>query len=400
MINSLKWMWKAPISGLQLYMVAFIVYFVPTIILETMYIGVLDEHLVRLVSYLAIPILLLKFYLVDNWSLKVKLLSVPLLLIIGIIWRSTQNADILMTGMFLLSIKNVDFKMIVRMYFYLIVTTISIVMMTALLKIIPNLVFRDPTMTRVDRYSVGMNYPTLIASHAMFGSLSYFYLRFGKIRWFDYGGVGILALVIMKFTDTRLDFYATLLMIPLVLMAQFAYRNDGIIRKIISFEWMATPILTALILIMTYFYQPNNHILEKLNQLISGRLRLGKLAFQKLNPNLFGQYITEHSYGGLKGLKLANGQQNVNYFYVDSSYVRMFLMWGLIIFIAYIVIMTGIALIDTVNHQYILSTIVLVIAINSVIEPHAIQLIYNIFILAIGSSLATLKKLNGDNNEN
>ena len=73
----------------------------------------------------------------------------------------------------------------------------------------------------------------------------------------------------------------------------------------------------------------------------------------------------------------------------------------MIVFVIYLVIMTGIAIIDTLQHRYILATIISIIAINSMLEPHAVQLIYNIFILSMGSVLATIKNLSGEiDNEN
>ena len=119
------------------------------------------------------------------------------------------------------------------------------------------------------------------------------------------------------------------------------------------------------------------------------------------DPNIFGRYIQEKAFGGAKGQAFANQNQfglSADYFYIDSSFVRMLLLWGIVIFLLFIVAMTFIALVNTIQRKYILSAIVMLVAINSMVEPHSLQLIYNVFILALIPQIEWVKhKLSGDN---
>ena len=145
------------------------------------------------------------------------------------------------------------------------------------------------------------------------------------------------------------------------------------------------PVLAVITITAAYFFDDSNHIYRKFNELLSGRLSLSRKAFRLYDPNLIGRFIHEKSFGGVKGKTFANQNQNglrADYFYIDSSFVRMLLLWGLIIFVLFIVIMTFIAIVSTVQKEYALSAIVMLVAINSMVEPHAVQLIYNVFILA------------------
>ena len=119
------------------------------------------------------------------------------------------------------------------------------------------------------------------------------------------------------------------------------------------------------------------------------------------DPNIFGRYIQEKAFVGAKGQAFANQNQfglSADYFYIDSSFVRMLLLCGIVIFLLFIVAMTFIALVNTIQRKYILSAIVMLVAINSMVEPHSLQLIYNVFILALIPQIEWVKhKLSGDN---
>ena len=73
------------------------------------------------------------------------------------------------------------------------------------------------------------------------------------------------------------------------------------------------------------------------------------------------------------------------YFYIDSSYLRMLLLWGIMAFVIIVIFLTLIALISTVRKTYVLSAIILITSLSLMFEPHVIQLIYNPFLLYLFS---------------
>ena len=148
---------------------------------------------------------------------------------------------------------------------------------------------------------------------------------------------------------------------------------------------MAVPLSATIMIFLSYFYSSSNHILRKIDSLFSGRLALGYRAFSKYDINLFGRTIVEHSFAGVKGLKLANGNGGLpsNYFYIDSSYIRMLLLWGFLVFLIVIICLTFIAIRSTVRKTFILSAVILVSSLSFMFEPRIIQVIYNPFLLAL-----------------
>ena len=379
--NFLVKAWDYPITGRQIYFSAFLNYFLPTFLSETTFLP--DYRYLRLFSYLSLPLLLIKIFVLDRWA-KRDLFIISVLLILGlIVWRTVQYADLLVIAPFIIGAKGINFRDIIWWYFYLTAVLVMIVMVSSLVGIIPDLIYHSSL--RPTRYSLGMLYPSVIAAHYLFLALAYCYLRFGKLNIIDYLLILLGDCVCMLLTNTKLDFAATLVIIPVMIIAQRAFYGKKLSRIIAAFWWMAVPVSTTIMIFLSYFYSSSNHILKKIDSLLSGRLALGYRAFNKYDVNLFGRTIVEHSFAGVKGQRLANGNGGMpsNYFYIDSSYIRMILLWGILAFSIVIVCLTLIALKSTVRKTYILSAIMLVSSLSFMFEPHVIQIIYNPFLLAL-----------------
>ena len=376
---------NSSVWGTRLYFLAFTIYFLPNFLMQTTFATDAISHVLRLISYIALPLLLYKIFVVDTWSRK-ELIIIVLLLLSGVItWRVAQISDYLFLFPFIFGAKDIDFKLIVKWYLYYNAVFLLSVIAFSLLKIIPNLIYYS--LSRPTRYSLGMVYPSNIAALGLFMALAYCYLRFNHLNFLDYCGIFLIAYIGMKLTNTRLDFLATILIIPIMIIAQRAYFNKGIARYIASFFWLAVPITAWVVVFGSYFYNNDNYFLKKLNDISSGRLALGYTAFQRYKPNLFGRSITEFSNAGIQGHRYANGIEQISheYFYIDSSYLRMLLLWGIIAFIIIVICLTLVALISTIRRTYVLSAIILITSLSLMFEPHVIQIIYNPFLLYLFS---------------
>lgn len=372
-------------SGIRIYFLAFTIYFFPTFLMQTTFSNNTNSHVLRLISYLSIFLLLYKIFIIDNWTKRELIVIIAVLLISIIAWRTAQYSDLLFLFPFVFGAKNINFRTIIKWYLYFNIVLVLSIMAISLLKIIPNLIYYS--YHRPTRYSLGMVYPSNIAAFFLFIALAYCYLSFNHLNLWDYCGIFIISFVGMRLTNTRLDFLATLLIIPVMIIAQRAYRGKILARDLASFFWMAVPITAWVAVFGSYFYTDHNLFLKKMNDLSSGRLVLGHNAFQRYNPNLFGRSITEYSNAGVEGHKYASGvgQLSHNYFYIDSSYLRMLLLWGVVFFVIVIICLTAIAVKSTLQKNYVLSAIILIISLSLMFEPHIIQLIYNPFLLSLFS---------------
>ena len=370
------------INGSQIFFIAFVIFFVSSFIQDTTLAEALNGRFLRLCSYISLPLLLFKIYFMDRWSKK-ELFVISILILLGMItWRMAHELQLLIIVPFVVGTKNVNFKDIITWYVYLNVILLLIMAIFSLLGIIPNLIYR--AAPRPPRYSLGLIYTSSLATHYFYLVLAYCYLRFSKLRWTDYLLIIIGDVIFMMITNTKLDFIATLIVIPVMFIAQRAFRGHKLSEILASFWWIAVPITSSIIIFASYFYDGSNHIMKAVDDLTSGRLGLGHRALTNYDINILGQTIVEHTYGGSKGLKLANQLNGVShYFFIDSSYIRMFLLWGLLAFILIIVYMTYIAMRSIFRRTFVLAAIILIASLNFMFEPDIIKIIYDPFLLAL-----------------
>ena len=153
--------WNYPISGCQIYFIAFLFYFLPMFLVETTFSPV--NRWLRLFAYISLPLLFFKIYILDQWKKK-ELVVITLFFILGfIIWRTTHYPDLLMIAPFIIGAKGINFRGIICWYFYLTLFLVLTMMFFSLVKIIPNLIYYSEF--RPTRYSLGMLYPSVIAAH-------------------------------------------------------------------------------------------------------------------------------------------------------------------------------------------------------------------------------------------
>ena len=370
------------INGSQIFFIAFVIFFVSSFIQDTTLAEALNGRFLRLCSYISLPLLLFKIYFMDRWSKK-ELFVISILILLGMItWRMAHELQLLIIVPFVVGAKNVNFKDIITWYVYLNVILLLTMAIFSLLGIIPNLIYR--AAPRPPRYSLGLIYTSSLATHYFYLVLAYCYLIFSNLRWTDYLLIIIGDVIFMMITNTKLDFIATLIVIPVMFIAQRAFRGHKLSEILASFWWIAVPITSSIIIFASYFYDGSNHIMKAVDDLTSGRLGLGHRALTNYDINILGQTIVEHTYGGSKGLKLANQLNGVShYFFIDSSYIRMFLLWGLLAFILIIVYMTYIAMRSIFRRTFVLAAIILIASLNFMFEPDIIKIIYDPFLLAL-----------------
>ena len=358
------------------------IFFVSSFIQDTTLAEALNGRLLRLCSYIALPLLLFKIYVLDRWSKK-ELFVITILILLGMItWRTAHELQLLLIVPFVVGAKNVNFKDIITWYVYLNIILLLTMAIFSLLGIIPNLIYR--AAPRPPRYSLGLIYTSSLATHYFYLVLAYCYLRFTKLKWSDYLLITVGDIIFMVITNTKLDFIATLVVIPVMIIAQRAFKGHKLSEILASFWWIAVPVSPFIIIFASYFYDGSNHIMKAINDLTSGRLSLGHRAFNNYNIRILGQTIVEHTYGGSKGLKLANQLNGVHhYFFIDSSYIRMILLWGLLMFVLIVVCMTYIAIRSTLRRTFVLTAIILIASLNFMFEPDIIKIIYDPFLLAL-----------------
>lgn len=372
------------ITGRQLYLSCFVFYLFFAFLQNSTFHMIIGSRPFNIASYLVVGILILKILLLDNYTIIQRSMIFLILLLSGVSWLSSKSTLVIVMMAFILGAQGVEFREIIEYYFKTTLIIFLVVVASSLLGIIKDLVF--VVKGRAVRYSLGIVYPTDLAARVLYLLLAHAYLNFEKLNWKYYLSYFLIDIIVMKLTDARLSVICIFVMIFALMIAKHAQNNPkSMSRKLAAFYWTASPVLSLVAIAGTYFYDDQNCVYEKLNHILSGRLSYGALAFYNYHIPMFGQKIEEHGLGGTSGLKIFHNS-NQGYFFIDSSYMRLLMIYGLIILLMIISIFLIISVRSTYYKDFALPAVLLIVAISCTVEQHLLELSYNPFLLALLTS--------------
>ena len=366
-------------DGQFIYEIAFVFNLFLIFISGTTTTEYLSGQFIHLLSYLSIALVLYKIFFLDEFNLKWLALDIFSLSLLLLTWRTSKDFSLFVMGIFILGGRNINFDRIIRLFFYVTVILLIGTMLMSGMGIIRNLVYHR---SGVVRQSLGITYPTDLAAHVLYALLAYTYLRFETLNWKDYSLLILAAVIVYWLTQARLNTICILMIIPVAYIGKMSAKGDNIWKLISSFYWTIPVIFAYLIFTLSYFYTSSNKILEKINYLLSNRLYLGHKALRLYPVSIFGTHMNESGWGGIAGLKMMKHNTG-RYFFVDSSFVRMFILYGIVMGIIILVVMTMISWYSIQLGSYKLASIMVILSISAVIEQHFLEIAYNPFLIAL-----------------
>lgn len=367
--------------GQQLYFVAFIFGLVITFLQTTTFIQFISNHALTRLTYISLALLIVKLLCFDDHDIRQLLLDLVMMALLGCSWYLSQLLPMLTMGLFVIAARNIDFYRIVETYFTVGLIVFAVVILSALVGIIPNIIFHRQDVVRL---SFGIIYTTDFASHVLSLVLAYCYLNFQKLNWRHYGCITLIALFILKVCDARLDTVCLLLIIPVMWLAQQARQGNTGAKLVANFYWGLTSIMAYGTVMMAWLFNSQRRWMLRLDQLFSGRLTISHQALDKYGISWFGQHLTERGWGF--GATHVNDQ---NYFFIDSSFMRLAIISGLILGIIVVYWMTKISWKSIQAQDYALAAIIVIVTISAVVEQHLLEIDYDPFLLAAYSIVYT-----------
>lgn len=386
-INQKQSWLTTPITGQQLYIGSLLAYLTVAFLQNTTFSSFIGSRPFNLTTYIIFVILVFKIFFYDRYQFSTNVIIGTCLLLAIIVWWRTKSNLILAVASLVLAMKGVDFDRVVclslQLNFWLLVAVIA----CAVTGIISNLAFA--AAERGTRYALGVIYPTDFAARVLYILLADAYLNYQSLTWRRYAIYAVIAVAVKQVTDARLNFACMLLMIPVLAFAKYAetqrsQNKQSSIAKLISIYWVATPVLAATALFGTILFDPANQIEVQIDHLLSGRLTFGHMATEKYPLTLLGQPVVEHGFGNNISL-FRNGA--AHYMFIDSSFVRLFTVYGMITAVIIIGVMMYISIKQTHYGHYALPAILLIVTLSAVVEQHLLEPTYNIWLLALIPSL-------------
>lgn len=378
-----KLLQKVPNLGSIIYFVSFTCYLFAMSLKGTMLVNfLLSERALFYLSIIPAFFVTLKIIFLDDHKWQDLTIFMLLEIILFAVGTNANEYQIFYLLFFIVGAKNIDIDKILQLFIWVNLLVIALSLIFAL-----NGSVRNVMITRADspavRYSLGAVYPTDLAARGFFMMLAYTALKRFKLNIAEYISCLALTALIYFVTDTRIDL---LLMLFLLICVAVYPKLSPLFAKIPAYLLEAFTILYALaIILMGYFYHPGFWPLEKINSLLSGRLILERVAFDNYNVPLLGQYIYQNGFGG--GFKV------VDYFYIDSSYVRTLMMHGIIIFALLFVLFYLLFTRFRQEKLYYWSICLLLVVLTAGIDQHMWDVSYNFVFLALFANLNRPRQL-------
>ena len=334
--------------------------------------------------FLVVLLLGLRFLYKMRVSYKYLILSILLLLSGVLVYFQTNRLNFLVYSMLLVLLVNVDMKVVLRNYVVVAGILVVGVFLLSLVGMVPNLQYNR---AGVIRNSFGFIYPTDFASHCFYLFLAISYLLKDKFIWTRSLFGVLLSAFIIKYCDARLN--ALSILLATVIFIYFYYSN-GKKLKIFALLPYSAVVFASIVTYLSYKFSWSNPFLVSVNKLITGRLALGRNAFDTFGVHLFGTRNVQFIGSGGKT------ESVIGYNYVDSSYVQMLFTYGIVPVILLIIIYVIASRKQYKDGQYLLVTILSLIAFNCMIEAFWFVPTYNIFMFLLFTTNTFSKKESND----
>ena len=334
--------------------------------------------------FLVVLLLGLRFLYKMRVSYKYLILSILLLLSGGLVYFQTNRLNFLVYSMLLVLLVNVDMKVVLRNYVVVAGILVVGVFLLSLVGMVPNLQYNR---AGVIRNSFGFIYPTDFASHCFYLFLAISYLLKDKFIWTRSLFGVLLSAFIIKYCDARLN--ALSILLATVIFIYFYYSNGKKIKIFALLPYSAV-VFASIVTYLSYKFSWSNPFLVSINKLITGRLALGRNAFDTFGVHLFGTRNVQFIGSGGKT------ESVIGYNYVDSSYVQMLFTYGIVPVVLLLIIYVVVSRKQYKEGQYLLVAILSLIAFNCMIEAFWFVPTYNIFMFLLFTTNTFSEKESND----
>lgn len=361
---------RFPKLKIYLFFVSFTIYLVAQYTGGTLI--PIDYRIVFILTTIASIIILSKIVIFDNYPVLAKLLIITIWLILFAAGKNSYDYNMYYYSFYIFGAKDIDLKKILKWYLVIISLSVVITAISAILHVIPTLSV-GRSNSAVLRLSMGAIYPSDLAARIFYLMLGYIAIKKFSLSLPEYISLTSIIITTYVVTDTKLD----LILMTMLLLSSIFHKRlytfldhvDNIILNLMVILFIFLNVFLA------YIYTPNSFILKILDKALTGRLYLGHVGFKDYNITLYGQYVYQNGWGGIH-------KAVTNYFYIDSSWVRVLLMQGAIVYLFILWLIVRNTNNFLLNKKYGLLIALLFVVISSAIDQHLLELSYNFMFLA------------------
>ena len=327
-----------------------------------------------------------------KWEL---VLYLAIILVSAIAWRRTGNIELLEVAFLIIGARDVDFSKILRVYLIVTVPILVGTVVGSQLGIVENLIYHRG---QTPRAAFGFIYPTDFVANIFYIVLVWCVLRNVALRYCELAFIVILAVFAYVFCEARMNVLClTLAAVSFLVLKK--WNSTGKFRKKAEIESGVSLLLiwgsaffAFLMVFLSYFYRPDSVFWQKMNAFLTERLFYGHRGFEEFGVTLFGQKLPIHGMGGTTELI-------EDYFFLDSSYVKILLEYGIVLFVMVLVMFIFDAYKLRQRKQYYTLVALALLFVQCTMEHHMLEIAYNPFLFLVFSDYTSNYTLKLKKNE-
>ncbi len=331
----------------------------------------------RIATLAAMALVAVRFLEFDRKEWKKYGLMALIIGITGLYMVIRHHKLIFIMGVYMVAVKNCSFKKVSIISLVIGLAILAAAYYASSVGIIPYLVYKG---RGIPAHAMGMSYSTDCAAHWFFLLAAWFVVRNNRIRDWEYPFYVLLTYIVFRVTRARTNMVCMLLLLFISIMIRLADYNSSslinagrqVIVKLIPAAFIVCPLV---VIIVTYGFNPKIDLLNIIdNKYLGHRLSMSHTAFVEYGLSLFGKEIPQMGFG-------RSMVEPENYFCLDISYIQVLLERGVLVFLLICGMMTYIAHKAYKRKNYIVLSVVAVIALHCMVEHHLLDLSYNFFLL-------------------
>jgi Ca2+/H+ antiporter len=199
-----------------------------------------------------------------------------------------------------------------------------------------------------------------------------------------------LLICVYTLTATKLD-EILIILILLLCAGGYKYAVKFIQRFSLKQVRWGLWIYAVINVMLPLMFNPNSRIWSIINTLSSARLFFGQVAYHDYAIPLFGQFVYQNGNGSIK--------PGEAYFFIDSSFVRALLMYGLVFFVVAMFYIISSIESNIKQRNYNLVIALILVLLSSAIDNHLWDMAFNIVFLGMFADVQSDNEIVGIENE-
>lgn len=339
----------------------------------------LCQKLFKLMTYSSYALVVCSVFMDFVYS-KSEVIQISIIVLITLVGSYFSGNTIMLLMLYIYGAKRINTERVIRFVCGWSIGAFLIIAVGSKIGIIENWDFF--TETSRPRWGLGFTYPTHTSSALFSAVLLFCYVQKDKLKIWHIAVIEAVNYWVYTYTDSRAGAYLILIIPVAFYLLRYIHTpiRTSSFRGVLEFVF---PICAAAIIILTIRYNGTG-LLQKLDQILSGRLRYSQYSLREYGVHLFGQRITWVGWGGI-----GHTQEKLSgeYNYVDSSYLQLLLTHGVLVWSMLMLLWTGSSFFAVLSNDRYLAWALAFLAVYCMVEQWLMNLGANPFLIILAKPL-------------